>query len=114
MDKKEKEEILKKAENKHPIGEMEQQKLYTCFWISVLTIGVFAITMMIVEGVLGHISTIYILAAMCFLWAAVFYFLEYFVAKRKFAGIMIGAVLEILAFIFFMVRYILCVLGVWC
>ena len=68
--------------------------------------------MMIVEGSLGHYSSIYALAGTCFIWASLFYFLQYFVAKRKFFGILLGGTLEGAAGILMIVLYTLTNLGI--
>ena len=111
MDKK---EILEKAQkNKYIIGEAEQKGISKSGWISLIVAGIFAVAMMIVEGVLGHFSTIYVLAALCFLWSGVFYLLQYVVAKRKYFGILLGSILCFMAFVFFLTRYILAITGIW-
>lgn len=102
----EKEEILQKASNKHPVGEMEKKKINTSSWIALLVAGVLAVALMIVEGVLGHFTSIYALASVCYVWASVFYFLQYFIAKRP-RAVLIGAILEGLAGIGMLVLFIL-------
>ena len=107
-------EILNKASAKKAlIGEAEQKGLQKCYWLSLLIIGMVAVAFMIIEGIFAHFTTIYVLASICFLWGAVFYFLQYFIAKRKHVGILIGAILESLAFVFFVTRYILAIVGIW-
>ena len=109
----EKQEILEKAGKKKAlVGEMEKQKMSKSTWISLLVVGIVAVAFIIVEGVLGHAAASYAIASLCFLWASLFYSLQYFLAKRPWQ-VLIGAVLEGLAFAFFLVRYILCVTGVW-
>lgn len=106
-------EVLEKAgKKKAVVGEMEKEKISKSSWISLVVVGVAAIALMIVEGVLKHFSAIYAIASLCFLWASVFYTLQFFLAKRPWQ-VLIGAILEGLAFAFFLVRYILCVTGVW-
>ena len=108
----EKEEILQKAANKNPVGEMEKTKINKAGWISTIVVGVFAIAFMIVEGILGHYSAIYVVAFLCYCWASVFYTLQYFVAKRPW-GVLVGAILEGLAAICMLVCYILYNVGVF-
>ena len=109
----EKEEILKKAGNKKAlVGEMEKEKISKSGWISLVTVGIGAIGFIIAEATLLHASAAYAIASLCLLWASVFYTLQYFIAKRPWP-VLIGAVLEGLACVFFIVRYILCVTGVW-
>ena len=67
---------------------------------------------MIVEGALGHFSAIFAIGAICYAWAGVFYFCQFFIAKRKFVGIMIGATLHTLASVTMLVLYVLFSIGV--
>ena len=108
----EKEEILEKAKKKHPVGEMEATKINKGSWIALIAAGIAAVALMIVEGVLGHFSAIYAIAFVCFTWASVFYFCQFFIAKRRFAGILIGATLESLGAIAMLTLYILNNVGV--
>lgn len=108
----EKEEILQKAQKKHPVGEMEEAKINKSNWIALIAAGVVAVALIIIEGVLGHISAIYAIAFVCFTWAGVFYFCQFFVAKRRFVGIMIGAVLDSIGAIAMLTLYILYSVGV--
>ena len=109
----EKEEILEKAKKKHPIGEMEQAKINKSGWISLIVVGTMAVAFMIVEGGLRQFASLYATGTLFFTWACVFYTLQYFLAKRPWQ-VLIGSILDGLAFVFFFVRYILCVTGVWC
>ena len=106
-------EILEKVGKKKAlVGEMERQKIIKSMWISLLVVAIVAIIFIIIEGLLKHFSAVYAIASVCFLWASLFYALQYFLAKRPWQ-VLIGAVLEGLAFVFFLVRYILLVTGVW-
>ena len=107
----EKEEILQKARKKHPVGEMEQKKINKSSWIALIATAVVAVAFMIAEGCLGHISAIFAIGAICFVWASVFYFCQYFVAKRPWQ-VLIGAILEALGGITMLVLYILFNLGI--
>jgi len=108
----EKEEVLKKAKSKKAlVGEMEKQKLNKGNWISIISAGILAVGLMIVEGLLGHFSAIYAIASICYLWAGVFYLCQYFIAKRP-ATVLIGAVLHLLAFCTMITLYVLKNLGV--
>lgn len=109
----EKEEILQKAQNKHPVGEMESAKINKSSWIALIAAGVVAVALIIVEGVLGHYSAIFAIAFVCFTWASVFYFCQFFVAKRRYVGILIGASLESLGAIAMLTLYILFNVGVF-
>ena len=108
----EKEEILEKAQKKHPVGEMEANKINKSSWIALIVSGIAAVAFMIVEGVLGHHPATLAIAFICFTWASVFYFCQYFVAKRHYVGILIGAVLEGLGAIAMLTLYILFNVGV--
>ncbi len=110
----EKEKILEKTSRKKAIiGEMEREKLGKSSLISLLATGILAVVFIIVESALNHPSSAYLIASICFFWASLFYTLQYFLAKRPWQ-VLIGSVLDGLAFIFFTVRYILFVCGVWC
>ena len=101
----EKEEILKKAgQKKAVVGEMERAKINKGNCISLVTAGVVAVIFMIVEGLLGHFTSIYALATVCFAWASVFYFCQYFIAKRSWQ-VLIGAVLEVIGAAIMLIFY---------
>lgn len=106
------EEILAKAsEKKAIIGEAEKVKINKSCWIANIVAVVIAVIFMVVEGLLGHFSTIYVLGVVCCTWASVFYFLQYFVAKRP-KGVLIGGILHGLGAITWLVFYILYSVGV--
>ena len=108
----EREEILEKATKKKTVvGEMEKAKINKSNWISLIVAGVVAVTLMIIEGCLGHFTAIYALASVCFIWASVFYFCQYFIAKRPY-GVLIGAILESIGAITMITLYILFNIGV--
>lgn len=108
-----KQEILAKAqEHKTTIGEMEREKLGKGAIISLLTAAIVAVAFTVVEGIFGHFTAIYAIATICFIWAGTFYTLQYFYAKRPWQ-VLIGAVLEYMAAIFFLIRYILALTGIW-
>ena len=105
--------VLEKASSKKAlVGEMEQSKINKSSWISLVVTSIFAVGLIIAEGALEHFSAVYAIASICLLWACVFYTLQFFIAKRPWQ-VLIGSVLNGLAFVFFFVRYILCVTGVW-
>ena len=110
----EKEEILKKVKKEKPavVGEMENQKISKGNWIALIIAGVVAVAFMIVEGALGHYSSIFALSAVCYAWASVLYFCQYFMAKRPWQ-VLIGAVLHGLAFITMVVLYIISNVQAW-
>lgn len=92
----EREEILKKVQKKKAyVGEMEKEKINKSGWISIIVAGAVAVVFMVILGFLGHFSAIYAIGAICFIWASVFYFCQYFIAKRP-KGVLIGAILEAL------------------
>ncbi len=108
----EKSEVLEKAKSKKAIiGEMEKQKINKSNWISVVVACVVAVTFMIIEGALGHYTSIYAISSICFIWASVFYFCQYFVAKRPWQ-VLIGAVLEALGACAMITLYILTNVGI--
>ena len=106
-------EVLEKVQSKKAVvGEMEKQNINKAAIISLVAIAVMAITLIIVEGVLGHFSSVYALAFICYMWPAIFYTLQYFFAKRPWP-VLFGSVLCGLAGIYYLVRFILFVTGVW-
>lgn len=108
----EKQEILDKASKKKAVvGEMEKVKINKSCWIGNIVACIVAVILMVIEGLLGHFTAIYAIAMVCFTWASVFYFCQYFIAKRPY-GVLIGAVLEALGAITMIVIYILFNLGV--
>ena len=108
----EREEILQKAgKKKVVIGEMEKAKINKSNWISVIVAQVVAVIFMIIEGCLGHFTAIYALATVCFVWASVFYFCQFFIAKRP-KGVLIGAILETIGALIMITLYILFNIGV--
>lgn len=87
-------EILEKVSGKKVhIGEMEQAKINKSCWIGNIVACVLAVVLMITEGLKGHFTAIYALGAVCYTWASVFYFCQFFIAKRP-KGVLIGAVLH--------------------
>ncbi len=108
----EKDEVLKKAQSKKAlVGEMEKQKINKSNWISVVAACVAAVAMMIVEGALGHKASVFGIGFICFTWASVFYFCQYFIAKRP-VGVLIGAVLETLGALIMLTNFILTNVGI--
>lgn len=107
-----KEEVLEKAKSKKAImGEMERVKINKGNWISLIVTGVVAVALMVIEGALGHFTSIYAIATVCFTWASVFYFCQYFIAKRPWQ-VLIGAILEAIGAGIMITFYILYSIGV--
>ena len=109
--KMEKQEILEKAKKKALVGEMEKAKINKSNWIAVISTGIIAIILIIVEGILGHKAACFTIGAICFAWASVFYFCQYFIAKRP-IGVLIGAIFELLGACVMILNYILTNVGV--
>lgn len=109
-----KEEVLEKAKREKPavVGEMENHKINRGNWIALIVAGIVAVIFMIVEGALGHYTSIFALAAACHAWAGVIYFCQYFMAKRPWQ-VLIGAVLHSLAFIAMVVLFAISYIQVW-
>lgn len=108
----EKEEILEKVKSKKVVvGEMEKQKINKSNWISLISTCAVAIVFMIVEGALGHKTSLFAIGAICFVWASVFYFCQYFVAKRP-KAVLIGAILEGFGAAIMITNFILSATGV--
>ena len=108
----ERNEILAKAsEKKAIVGEAEKGKINKSCWIANIVAVAIAVVLMVVEGLLEHFSAIYVLGLVCSTWASVFYFLQYFVAKRP-KGVLIGGILYALGSAIWLVFYILYSAGV--
>ena len=65
----------------------------------------------IVFCILGQKANAFAVASICFTWASVFYFCQYFIAKRP-KPVLIGAVLEGIAALIMIISFILVNLGV--
>ena len=106
-------EILEIASgNKAVVGEYENQGISKSNWISVICTGVVAVAFIIVFACLNMKEVCFAIGAVCFTWASVFYFCQYFVAGRRFAGILIGAILEAIGMITMTTLFALTVTGV--
>ena len=90
---------------------MEKAKINKSNWISVVVAGIASVCFIVLEGIQGHRSICFAIGAICFIWAAVFYFCQYFIAKRP-KGVLIGAILETLGAVIMILNYILCLTGV--
>lgn len=102
-----KEEILKESQKeKDVVGEAEKKGMNKGNWIALIGAGSLAIILIIVEGLLGHASAIFAIGAICYTWASIFYFCQYFIAKRPY-GVLIGAILEAAGAATMIVLYIL-------
>lgn len=103
----EKEKILEKTQkSKALVGEMEKQKINKGNWIALIVAGILAVAFMIFEGLQGHISAIFAIGAICYTWASIMYFCQYFLAKRPWP-VLFGAILEGAASITMIVLYII-------
>lgn len=107
----EKEEILSRAKKKAHVGEMEKAKINKSCWIGNIVACCVAVVLMVVEGLLGHHTSIFAIAMVCFAWASVFYFCQFFVAHRP-KGVLIGGILESFGAIIMLVLFILFNIGV--
>lgn len=107
-----KEEILEKAKKKKAVvGEMEKVKINKANWVAVVIAMIVAVAFICVEASLGHKDACFAIGAICFTWASVFYFCQYFSAKRS-VGVLIGAILEGVGALIMIANYILTNLGV--
>lgn len=105
-------EVLEKAKSKKAlVGEMEKAKINKSSWIGIICAGIVAVALMIIEGLFQHFSSIYAIATICFTWASIFYFCQYFIAKRP-CGVLIGAILEAIGALIMLTNYILLMCGV--
>lgn len=108
----ERDEILNKVQQKKVyVGEMEKQKIDKSIKIALLVTGIIAVIFIFVEHALRHTTAGLAIQSLCCGWASIFYFCQYFVAKRPWQ-VLIGAVLYGVAFIGSVVFYILFCVGV--
>ena len=106
-------EILEKVSGKKAyVGEYENQGINKSNWISIIVAGIVAVVFIIVFGALRMKEVCFAIAAICFTWACVFYFCQYFIAGRRFAGILIGAILEAVGMVAMTTLFALTVTGV--
>ena len=108
----ERNEVLEKAGKKKVyVGEMEKAKINKANWIGNISACVLAVLLMVAEGWQGQFTAVHALGAVCFTWASVFYFCQYFIAKRPWQ-VLIGAVLEALGALIMLTFYVLRSMGV--
>lgn len=106
------EEILEKASKKKVVvGEMERVKINKSCWIANIVAVIIATAFMITLGALGVFTGLYAIASICFVWASVFYFCQYFIAKRPWQ-VLIGAILDSIGAVVMFVFFILFSVGV--
>ena len=107
-----KDEILKKAQRKKVVvGEMEKVKINKSCWVANISACIVAVLMMVLLGAFNCFLGLYAVAFVCFVWASVFYFCQYFIAKRP-VGVLIGGILESLGACIMIVLFILNLIGV--
>ena len=107
----EKEKVLEKAGKKKAIvGEMEKAKINKSCWIANIVAVIIATAFMIAFGALGNFTALYAIASICLIWASVFYFCQYFIAKRPY-GVLIGGVLSAIGAIIMFTFFILYTIG---
>lgn len=105
-------EVLEKIKGKKVyVGEMEHTKINKSCWIGNISACVLAVALMIIEGLKGHFTSIYALGAVCYTWASVFYFCQFFIAKRP-KGVLIGAFLHGIGALIMLAFFVLYNLGV--
>ena len=106
------EEILEKASKKKAlVGEMEKVKINKSCWIANIVAVIIATAFMITLGALGVFTGLYAIASICFVWASVFYFCQYFIAKRPWQ-VLIGAILDSVGAVVMFVFFILFSVGI--
>ena len=106
------EEILEKAQKKKTlVSEFEKAKINKSNWIAVICTCVVAIAFIVVEAILGRKAVCFAIGAICFTWASVFYFCQYFIAKRPW-GVLLGAIFDLIGALIMVANYILTNCGV--
>lgn len=109
MDKK---EILEKAsKNKAIVGEMEKININKSCWIANIVAVITATILMVILGALGIFEGLYAIGIICFAWESVFYFCQYFLAKRPWQ-VLIGAILSTFGAVIMLTFFILYSVGV--
>ena len=102
-----KEEILEKAKSKKIlVGELEKQKMDLGIKISLIFAGILATILICFECGQRHWTGGFAIGMICYGWASFQYFMQFFMAKRPWQ-VLIGALLDGLAFIACLVFYIL-------
>lgn len=61
---------------------MEKTKLDKSNWIAVVSAFVWSLKLIITFCILGQKESAFAIGSICFAWASVFYFCQYFIAKR--------------------------------
>ena len=109
-----KQDLENRAKSVKPalVGEMENSKTNKGNWIAIVVAGIVAITMMIIEGALGHYMAIFAIGSICYAWASVFYICQYVIAKRPWP-VLFGAVLHGIAFAIMITMYIISNIQAW-
>ena len=108
----EEEEVLKQVKGKKVfVGEMEKAKINKSCWISNIVAVILATALMIALGAMRVFVGLYAIAFICFTWSSVFYFCQYFLAKRPWQ-VLIGAVLEGIGAVIMFTFFILYSVGV--
>jgi len=105
-------EVLEKAQSKKAvIGEMEKAKLDKSNWIAVIGTFFVALGFIIAFCIIGQKESAFAIGAICCSWASIFYFGQYFIAKRPWQ-VLIGAILEAFGALIMTTNFILAVVGI--
>ena len=108
----EKEEILERVKNqKVIIGEMEKGKIDKSCWIANLVSVIFANVFAVILGIMKMFAGLCAVYSVCLIWASVFYFCQYFTAKKSWP-ILLGAVIYSIGAIIMVICFILFTIGV--
>lgn len=107
-----KEQILEKVSKKKVVvGEMEKVKINKSCWIANIVAVIVATILMVILGAMSVPTGLYAIASICFIWASVFYFCQYFIAKRPWQ-VLIGAILDSIGAVIMITFFILYSIGV--
>ena len=108
----EKEQILEIVKNKKVVvGEMEKEKINKSCWIANLVAVIVSNIFAVILGFNGLFAGLYAVYSVCLVWSSVFYFCQYFVAKRTWY-ILISAVLYSIGAVVTITFFILFTIGV--
>ncbi|MBR1925497.1 MAG: hypothetical protein IJ837_01425 [Clostridia bacterium] len=106
-------EIRKIEQNAEKEQEKEyENKIHKHALIALLLAGLAAIVLMIVEGSLGHFSSLFAIGFVAFFWTSLFYFFQYNSGRRS-GGVLLGAILELIGAAYMLTFYILFNVGVF-
>ena len=105
-------EVLEKVQKKKVyVGEMEKTKINKACWVANIVACAVAVALMVTLGALRNFAGLYSIGFINLAWSSVFYFCQYFIAKRPWP-VLIGAVLSVIGACIMLTMFILYSVGV--